>query len=119
MSTAIAKAHAALRKNALTYPGAVEEFPWGECVIKVRGRIFVFLGKGEGLSMSVKLPQSADVALAIEGSAPTPYGLGQHGWVSLKFAKGSRPPVPLLRAFIDESYRAVAPKRLVATLTSA
>ena len=30
---------AALRKHALTYPEATEEFPWGDRTIKVRGRM--------------------------------------------------------------------------------
>lgn len=37
-------AEAALRKSALDYPGAYEEFPWGHRAIKVKGKTFVFLG---------------------------------------------------------------------------
>ncbi len=45
-------AEAALREHALSYPEASEEFPWGERVIKVRGKVFAFLGRpGEGLSV--------------------------------------------------------------------
>ena len=33
-----------VRAFALSLPGAVEDHPWGEDVVKVRGKIFVFLG---------------------------------------------------------------------------
>jgi hypothetical protein len=46
-----------------------------------------------------------------------PYGLGKSGWVSAKFADGDKPPVDMLKAWIDESYRAQAPKKLVKTLS--
>ena len=37
--------HAAeLRACALSFPGAHEEFPWGERVAKVGKKVFVFLG---------------------------------------------------------------------------
>jgi predicted DNA-binding protein (MmcQ/YjbR family) len=35
-----------LRDVALGLPEAVEEFPWGDRVVKVRKKIFVFLGEG-------------------------------------------------------------------------
>ena len=69
---------AALRRHALTYPEATEEFPWGDRTIKVRGKIFVFLGAGtDGFGMSVKLPATHelvtdgadDVSLAATGQA--------------------------------------------------
>lgn len=108
---------ALLRESALSYPGAVEDFPWGERVVKVKGKVFVFLGRDEGeLSLSVKLPQSGMLALGLPFASPTGYGLGKAGWVSARFGAREKAPVDLLRAWIDESYRAVAPKKLVAAL---
>jgi 23S rRNA (guanosine2251-2'-O)-methyltransferase len=55
-----------LRKYALSFPDAVEEFPWGERVIKVRGKIFVFLGIIEDtLRIGMKLPTSFEMALTL------------------------------------------------------
>jgi len=109
----------ALRAHALAYPGAHEAFPWGERVVKVRGKVFVFMGRLEGgLGLSVKLPGSASLALALPFASPTAYGLGKSGWVTARFAPRERPPLVLLKRWIDESYRAVAPKRLVATLAT-
>ncbi|HVU51575.1 MAG TPA: MmcQ/YjbR family DNA-binding protein [Polyangia bacterium] len=107
----------ALRAFALSLPGAVEEFPWGDRVVKVNKKVFVFLGTHDGgLAMSVKLPDTAAIALTLPFASPTRYGLGKSGWVTALFAKSERPPLDMLRAWIEESYRAVAPARLVATL---
>lgn len=111
------KGNAVLREFALGYPGAHEEFPWGERVVKVKGKVFVFLGRDEdGLGLSVKLPQSRFMALALPFTSPTAYGLGKAGWISADFGPRDKPPMDVLKAWIDESYRAVAPKRLVAEL---
>ena len=97
---------------ALAFPGAVEEHPWGETVAKVNKKIFVFFGGG---GMSVKLPDSAGQALMVEGAQPTGYGLGRSGWVSVP-VRGRAVPIAVLRDWIEESYRTVAPRRLVAEL---
>ncbi len=46
------------------------------------------------------------------------YGLGRSGWVTIDLTKGRKPPVDLLKAWIDESYRAVAPKTLITRLST-
>jgi predicted DNA-binding protein (MmcQ/YjbR family) len=102
---------------ALGYPEARLEFPWGERAVKVNKKVFVFANVIDGgLGISVKLPQSAGPALRHPFAKPTGYGLGKSGWVSARFAPGEKAPVLMLQAWIDESYRAVAPKRLVAQL---
>jgi predicted DNA-binding protein (MmcQ/YjbR family) len=106
----------ALRDFAMGYPEAHEDFPWGERVIKVKGKVFLFLGKGDDLSLSVKLPSSGLVALGLPFASPTGYGLAKSGWVTARFGPSEKPPMDVLRAWIDESYRAVAPKKLVAGL---
>ena len=108
---------ATLRDFALSYPEAHEDFPWGHRAIKVRGKAFVFMSKDEpGLSLSVKLPASAEGALQFRFCEPTHYGLGRSGWVTATFGPRDASPLDVLRSWIDESYRAVAPKRLLAQL---
>ena len=112
-------AQRALRAHALSLPEAREDFPWGERVVKVRKKVFLFMGHGgDGLSLSVKLPESQTVALMLPFTEPTGYGLGKSGWVSATFGRKERPPVDMLVEWIDESYRAVAPKKLVAELST-
>ncbi len=109
-----------LRRAALAYPGAREDCPWGEPVMKVGGKVFVFRGSDEGeLGLSVKLPHTSAMALALPFVEPTAYGLGRSGWVSASFTRARGVPVDLLLSWIDESYRAVAPKKLVAELDRA
>lgn len=106
-----------LRQFALSLPEAVEEFPWGESVAKVRGKVFVFLGRPEGgVAISVKLPQSGLLALQLRCASPTAYGLGRAGWVTASFGPRARVPLGLLCQWIEESYRAVAPQRLAGLL---
>ena len=106
-----------LREFALGHPGAYEDYPWGERVAKVKGKVFVFLGRDEeGLGLSVKLPQSRTMALGPPFASPTGYGLGKSGWVTVEFGPKEKPPLDLLKAWIEESYRAVAPKTLVKAL---
>jgi len=108
----------ALRARALAYPGADEHHPWGETVIKVKGRVFIFLGRPEegGLAFSVKLPVSGGVALLLPFCEPTAYGLGKSGWVTARFPPAAAVPLDLAAAWLDESYRAIAPKKLLAQL---
>jgi predicted DNA-binding protein (MmcQ/YjbR family) len=120
MAADLATLRARLRTFALSLPGAYEEFPWGERVAKVAKKVFVFLGKDGDASeagLSVKLPASRDMALSLPFATPTEYGLGKSGWVTARFTSADAPPLDLLTSWIDESYRAVAPKTLVAQLT--
>jgi predicted DNA-binding protein (MmcQ/YjbR family) len=100
---------------ALSLPETIEDHPWGEDVVKVRGKVFVFLGTATSRRLTVKLVESHAHALSVEGAEPTGYGLGKAGWVTVPFtAKGVGKA--LLRDWIEESYRIVAPKRLVERL---
>lgn len=108
---------AALRRYALGFPEAYEEFPWGERVIKVNKRIFAFMhGSAQELRVTTKLPQSYGAALLAPFARPTGYGLGKSGWVTATFHKGEAPAFDILKSWIEESYRAIAPKRLTAKL---
>jgi predicted DNA-binding protein (MmcQ/YjbR family) len=102
-----------LRKAALAYPDTHEDHPWGEIAIKVKGKVFVFMGAD---GFSVKLPKSGPKLLKKPFAEPTHYGLGKHGWVSCHFEDGEVPMKEAL-AWIEESFRAVAPKKVLAKLT--
>ena len=103
-------ADAKLLAFALSLPEAQEDHPWGDTVAKVGKKIFVFVGADR---ITVKLEESHAHALSIDGAAPTGYGLGRAGWVTVPIAGI---PLDLLREWIEESYRIVAPKRLVTVL---
>ena len=104
-------------RRALAYPDAKKDMPWGDIAVKVNGKAFIFMGMTEGeFSMTVKLPSSGLVVLNLPFARPTGYGLGKAGWVTARFKRGQKIPVDLLMMWVDESYRAIAPKRLSATL---
>lgn len=106
-----------LRAFALALPEAWEDHPWGDTTFKVRKKIFAFCEENDdGLHLSVKLPESSEAALTLEHTAPTGYGLGRAGWVSASFPPGVDVPVDVLEDWIEESYRAIAPKSLVRRL---
>ncbi len=110
----------ALRAFGLAYPGAHTKSPWpGHLDLAVNDKTFAYLSlEGEPLKVSCKLPHTSAMALLLPGCAPTPYGLGRSGWVTATFA-GPDVPIAMLEAWIDESYRAQAPKKLVKLLTTA
>lgn len=115
----LAKIERTLAEHAAAFPEVAEEAPWGHRAFKVKGKTFLFMGtEGGVLSLSLKLPNSGALALELPFAEPTGYGLGKSGWVSARFASGRNVPVPMLRAWIDESFRAIAPKKIVALLSS-
>jgi predicted DNA-binding protein (MmcQ/YjbR family) len=107
-----------LRTFGLAYPNAHTKSPWpGHLDLAVNDKTFAYLSlEGEPFSISCKLPHSCGKALMLPFTQPTPYGLGKSGWVSAQFPEGKPLPLDMLKAWIDESYRAQAPKRLVALL---
>src|SRR5829696_5541735 len=110
-----------LRAFGLAYPGAHTKSPWpGHLDLAVKDKTFAYLSlEGEPIGISCKLPQSCAAALMLPNTKPTAYGLGKSGWVSASFEEGEIPDVEMLKAWIDESYRAQAPKKLVASLPAA
>ena len=113
MSTAFA----ALRAHGLAFPEAEEDFPWGHTALKVKGKTFVWLAEEDGtFSLTVKLPVSRDFAETFDFAEPAGYGLGRSGWISCRFPPGETPDLDLLKRWLAESYRAVAPKKLAALL---
>lgn len=110
-----------VREFALGMPGAAEEFPWGESVAKVNKKVFVFLGTDDGgypLGVTVKLrdEETHAHALTCPGAEPAGYGLGRAGWVRVPLEEKGAPPAELLCDWVEESYRVIASKRLIAEL---
>ena len=107
-----------LRAFGLAYPGAHTKSPWpGHLDLAVNDKTFAYLSiEGEPFGISCKLPHSSAMALNLPFTQPTPYGLGKSGWVSATPPTSKPVPVDLFKAWIDESYRAQAPKRLVKLL---
>ena len=112
-----------IRRFALGLPQASEDFPWGHRAFRVggvKGKIFLFLAWDAGVfSVTTKLPQSQSMALTLPFSELTGYGMGKSGWVTAKFQGRDEVPVGLLVQWIEESFRAIAPRKVAALLTGA
>ena len=112
-----AKSRRLLLDAALAYPEAWEDHPWGESVAKVGKKLFFTISfYKEKLYITFKLPESGESALTLPFASPSGYGLGKHGWVTCTFASEDTVPIELLLEWMDESYRTIAPKKLVALL---
>ena len=119
-SSSLTAAKAALSKLALSYPDTREDHPWGHSAFKVKEKVFLFLfHEKDVLSLSLKLPESAKLALSLPFASPTSYGLGKSGWVTAKFQGQAEVPVEMLAEWVDESFRAIGPKQVLAKLASA
>ena len=123
MSKKVEQARADFLNYALTLPEAWEDHPWGDSVVKVRKKIFIFFGLGsvddkkfKTLSFCVKLPGSCSEALRREDAQPMGYGLGRSGWVRFDITAKNMPTQAVLREWLEESYQAVAPKKLARLL---
>lgn len=106
-----------LRAFGLNFPGTHTKSPWpGHLDLAVKDKTFAYLSiEGQPFTISCKLPHSCEAALMLPFAKPTGYGLGKSGWVSAEIPSGEV-PVPLFKDWIEESYRAQAPKKLVAQL---
>lgn len=108
----------ALQEFASSYP-EVNESP--SCVnrsFKARKKSFMFLGeKPDGmLRLMVKLDDGIESAQAVASENPDGWKVGGPGWVTGNFTDDTAPPLETLTAWIDESYRLLAPKTLVEQL---
>jgi predicted DNA-binding protein (MmcQ/YjbR family) len=106
-----------LEAIALALPEAkrVDIEAWdGEPTFRVRDKNFVFTDP-EVTGMSVKLPmEEAEAVVATDpGAEPTGYGMGRHGWVSVKVADDADDDRwQQITEWVRTSYTMVAPKTL-------
>ena len=107
-----------LRAWGLALPGAHRKAPWPDHDdLAVNDKTFAYLPKrGAPFSLSCKLPYTGSVALELPYAEPTGYGLGKSGWVSFNPPAGQIPDLDQLKEWVEESYRAQAPRRLVREL---
>lgn len=106
-----------IREAALAYPETSEDFPWGHSAFKVKNKTFCWMSFAEtGMRLTVKLTDSRFYALSMPGVDESNYGLGKHGWVTALFLDEKDFPVEMLKRWLDESFRAVAPKAITKLL---
>jgi hypothetical protein len=72
--------------------------------------------KEQPFGFSCKLPYTGYEALQLPSAKPTAYGLGKSGWVSFSPPEDAIPGLAQLKEWVEESYSAQAPRRLVKEL---
>jgi predicted DNA-binding protein (MmcQ/YjbR family) len=107
-----------VRAHAFGLPEAWEDHPWGESVAKVGKKVFVFFGEAQpadgAVRFTVKLPDSHDEALSFPFTETPGYGLDRGHWVTVIAPPDA--PLEMLTGWVEESYRAVAPRALAKAL---
>ncbi len=108
--------HERLLEIALHLPEAYEDRPWGSVHCKVAGKIFVGWGRESGeMSVGFKTTKPLQELLVMTDDRFTVAKyVGQHGWVDMHV--GPKPDWSEVEQFIADSYRMIAPKKLVKQL---
>lgn len=86
----------------------------GEPTFRVRGKNFVFTDQAAS-GVSVKLPKDEAAAVVATDplAEPTGYGLGRHGWVSVRIGeRADEARWQQLEEWVRTSYCMVAPRTL-------
>ena len=108
---------ASLKSFALGLPGAWPDNPWGDSVVKVGKKIFVFLGESEEDSgITVKVPESHDHAMSFDRCHADRLRARQGGLGDDPRRRLADDDAEVLHDFVEESYRNVAPKKLIKEL---
>ena len=102
------EAYARVRDYCLAKEGATEEYPWGDVIWKIRGKIFA--GSSDGSNQVTVKATPAEQATLIEHPAiEVAKYVGRFGWVTITIK--SKKTLALAFDLIDRSYGSLAPKR--------
>ena len=106
-----------LRKRALSLPEAEEGTSCNKACFKAGKKNFLFVGEYEDRwDAMLKLGGSLPEAEALAAKDPDRFSAGSNGWVTATFAADEKSPASLIEGWVEESYRLLVPKKLVAQL---
>lgn len=97
-----------LRAHCMSKEGATEDYPWGDVVWKVKGKLFA--GTGEtGEAVTVKATLDKQAVLIQHPDIEVAKYVGKYGWVTVNLR--SADTLELALELIDESYDAVVARK--------
>ena len=99
----------------MSYPEVQESSACTRISFKVRKKGVIFVGE-KNYDIMVKLDTSLQQVIELQQKHPKNYTIGKHGWVTIVIDGEGAPTFATIKKWIDESYRLLAPKKLVATL---
>jgi predicted DNA-binding protein (MmcQ/YjbR family) len=112
--------HERLLAIVKSLPETEEAWPWGSIHCKVAGKIFVGWSRGSDgvwtLGVRATLADQAKLVASDPRVSVAKY-VGKYGGIDIRLAP--KPDWKEMSRFIVESYRLIAPKRLVAKLAAA
>jgi predicted DNA-binding protein (MmcQ/YjbR family) len=105
-----------IRTYCLAKESATEEYPWGDVVWKVSGKMFAGGCEGQN-SVTVKSTLDEQAVLVQHPAIEVASYVGRFGWVTIHIS--DKATLKLAQHLIDGSYEAVRPKRKRAAARSA
>ena len=115
----MSKSHPAekLRVHALKFPEAEEGTSCNKSSFKARKKAYLYLGvTDDSYNLMVKIGPSQGEAKKLQKKYPGCFSLGSGGWIKVEFPSAKSPPAGVLERWIEESYRLLVHKELVAAL---
>ncbi|MEM9587232.1 MAG: hypothetical protein AAGA03_08115 [Planctomycetota bacterium] len=107
----------AIREFANQFPEVIETDSCVNRAFKAANKSFLFMGmKEDTYNLRIKLCESLPEVEALEADDPGAYSVGAHGWVHIVLPHTKAIPKKRRERWISESFRLLAPKRLVTTL---
>ncbi len=98
-----------VQAHCLSFPNAVEDYPWGDIVYKIKGKLFAATGRSLPLQVTVKAePADADSLIQQPFIERAAY-VGRYGWVTVTVEDPET--LNLLLGLIEVSYDLVRGKR--------
>lgn len=97
-----------LRAHCMSKEGAIEDYPWGDVVWKVKGKLFAGTGQ-TGEAVTVKATLDKQAVLIQHPDIEVAKYVGKYGWVTVNLR--SEETLELALELIDESYDAVVAKK--------
>jgi len=98
----------ALRAKCLSMPDATEDYPWGDIVWKVNGKMFAATGES-GSMVTVKATLDQQAALIQLPNVAVAKYVGKYGWVTIELK--DEETLSFALDLIAESYDQVAKKK--------
>ena len=106
-----------LRQICLSFPEAIEKETWGQPTFRVNEKMFVWCSSDETVdsTMTLKAPSGEqELLLASDSRFFYPAYVGSKGWIGINL--DDTIDWEEIRELVEDSYRLVAPKRLVKVL---
>jgi predicted DNA-binding protein (MmcQ/YjbR family) len=98
-----------LQAYCLSFPGAWEDYPWGDIVYKVGAKMFAATGPSLPLEFTVKATKDdAEFLTQLPHISRARY-IGQHGWVTILIEDAAT--LDQAKDLITASYELIAPKK--------